>query len=251
MMYSHGWLLCSVNRQWCMIIGSGRPSRGAEELSSFLWKTAVFNSKFLSFYVIKSHKTDMELKLWYSSSFLWCLFILWNYDVFVTCYWFKAVSEVFCRVAADASDRASYRNTVPSAKLKALGLAFAYRNRTYIIREREISAFEWSKFQSDWHNGWETDLEEKRAKFSSPNSRRQLWTNVYQITSFEKTDFPAFEWNQFQIHTTNIWDSLLGNVSRTDRRMCEISTSDAIMVAIEGAADLPQTSNSIRSPIGE
>ena len=97
----------------------------------------------------------------------------------------------------------------------------------------------------------ETDLEEKQAKFLSPNSLRQLWTNVYQITSFEKTDFPAFEWNQFQIHTTNIWDARLGNVSRTDRRMYEISTSaDAITVAIEGAADLPQTSNSIRSPNG-
>ena len=33
------------------------------------------------------------------------------------------------------------------------GLAFAYRNRTYIIREREISDFDWSKFQSDWRNG--------------------------------------------------------------------------------------------------
>ena len=127
-------------------------------------------------------------------------------------------------------------------------LAFAYRNKTYIFREREIPAFDWSKFQSDWHNGWETDLEEKRAKFLSPNSLRQLWTNVYQITSSEKMDFPAFEWNQFQIHTTNIWDALLGNVSRTDQWMCEISTSDAIMVAIKGAADLPQTSNSICSP---
>ena len=76
----------------------------------------------------------------------------------------KVVSEIFCRVAADASDWARDRNTVPSAKPKALGLAFAYRNITYIIREREISTFDWSKFQSDWRNGWETDLEEKRAK---------------------------------------------------------------------------------------
>ena len=71
------------------------------------------------------------------------------------------------------------QNTVFSAKLKAFGLAFAYRNRTYIIRERKISAFDWSKFQSDWRNGWETDLEEKLAKFFSPNSLRQLWTKMF------------------------------------------------------------------------
>ena len=112
---------------------------------------------------------------------------------------------------------------VPSAKLKALGLAFAYRNRTYIITERKITAFEWSQFQSNWHNGWDIDLEEKWAKFLNPNSLRQLRTNVYEITSFEKMYFPAFEWNQFQIHTPNIWDALLGNVSRTDQQMCKIS----------------------------
>ena len=33
----------------------------------------------------------------------------------------KAVSEIFCRVAADASDKARYWSTVPSAKLNALG----------------------------------------------------------------------------------------------------------------------------------
>ena len=165
----------------------------------------------------------MKLKLWYSSSFLFCLFILWNYDVFVACYWFKVVSEI-------------YAASLPTAQLKALGLIFAYRNRTHIIRERKISAFDWSKFQSDCRNGWETNVEEKRAMFLSPNSLSQLWTNVYEITSFEKTDFPACEWNQ--IHTTNIWDTLLGNVSRTDRGMCEVSASDAIIVAIEGVAPL-------------
>ena len=130
------------------------------------------------------------------------------------------------------------RNKVPSAQLKVLGLIFAYRSRTYTIRERKFSAFDWSKFQSDCRNGWETDVEEKRAKFLSPNSLSQFWTNVYEITSFEKTDFPAFEWNQFQIHTTNIWDTLLGNVSRTDRGMCEVSASNVIIEAIEGVAPL-------------
>ena len=38
----------------CIQVGSGRPTRGADELSSFRWKIAVFNSKFLPFYVIKS-----------------------------------------------------------------------------------------------------------------------------------------------------------------------------------------------------
>jgi len=33
----------------CMYVSSGKPSRGADELSSFYWKTAVFNSKFSLF----------------------------------------------------------------------------------------------------------------------------------------------------------------------------------------------------------
>ena len=52
-------------------------------------------------------------------------------------------------------------------------------------------AFEWSKFQSHWHNGWETDLEETRTMVFSLNSLRQQM--VIKINNqFWEDGFPGF-----------------------------------------------------------